>query len=214
MNHLNSEAEPVGQGRLDDRVLDALQRMHGRMAFSGLRRSLGAHPESLARSLRRLEREGLIERASTGYRALNAPRAIVTSPEAELRSVAQIEVPLGLEPEGILARLTGRWFGGLRWVGVVERPPDRLLSWARRDGTGRVLLGAQAGSLHIYTALGRGEGDPNDSEDAAYDLLVAVADTLRPSGVARPVAFLAAADSEGGDGAPRAHIPLGFPADN
>ena len=214
MNHLGPDAEPAGQGRLDDRVLDALQRMHGRMAFSGLRRSLGAHPESLARALRRLEREGLIEHETTGYRALNAPRVIATSSEASLRSVAQIEMPLGLESEGILARLTGRWFGELRWVGVVERPPDRLLSWARRDGTGRVLLGARGGSLHIYTASGRGEGDPDDSDDAAYDLLVAVADTLRPTGPARPVAFLAAAQPEAEVTGPLAHSLLGSPVDN
>jgi hypothetical protein len=179
-------------GRLDDRVLNALQRMHGRMAFSGLRRSLGAHPESLARALRRLEREGLIDRAEDGYRVLNVPLSFASGPDGELRPVAQIEVPLGLEPEAILARLTGRWFGGLRWVGVVERPPDRLLSWAHRDGSGRVLLGARRGSLHIYTASSRGTGDANDSEDAAYELLVAVADTLRPSGPARPVAYFAA----------------------
>jgi DNA-binding Lrp family transcriptional regulator len=214
VNHLESSADGPGEGRLDDRVLDALQRMHGRMAFSGLRRSLGAHPESLARALRRLEREGLIDRASTGYRALDAPRGIADTPGTELRSVARIEVPLGLDSEAILARLTGRWFGGLRWVGVVERPPDRLLSWARRDGTGKVLLAARGGSLQIYTAGGRGNGDPDDSEDAAYELLVAVAATLRPSGPSRPVAFLAARDVAGADRVRRSDAPLGLPRDN
>jgi hypothetical protein len=184
------------------------------MAFSGLRRSLGAHPESLARALRRLEREGLIDRASDGYRVLHAPRSVTSAPDGALRPVAQIEVPLGLEPEAILARLTGRWFGGLRWVGVVERPPDRLLSWAHRDGSGRVLLAARHGSLHIYTASARGTGDVSDSEDAAYELLVAVADTLRPSGPARAVAYYAA---EGAGRAGRAPTPgpsLGHPSNN
>jgi hypothetical protein len=177
---------------LDDRVLVTLQEMHGRMAFSGLRRSLGAHPESLARALRRLEREGLVDRSSEGYRALTAPRPIGSAEGSELRSVARIEVPVGLDPDAILARLTGRWFGGLRWVGVVERPPQRLLSWAHRDGSGTVLLGAEGGALRIYTTSGDATGDSGDSEDAAYELLVAVADTLRPSGPARPVAFLEA----------------------
>ena len=57
-------------GHLDDRVLTALQGLSGRIAFSGLRRVLRTHPESLSRSLRRLEREGLIERSDGGYRAL------------------------------------------------------------------------------------------------------------------------------------------------
>src|SRR5580658_2175351 len=97
--------------------------MRGRMAFSGLRRTLGAHPESLARALRRLEREGLIDRSTDGYRALSAPMPIGSATAMELHPVARIAVPLGLEADAVLARLTGRWFGGLRWVGVVERPP-------------------------------------------------------------------------------------------
>jgi hypothetical protein len=190
------DVESVPTGRLDDRVLDALQEMHGRMAFSGLRRRVGAHPESLARALRRLEREGLIDRSNEGYRALTAPRPIASSDASELRPVARIAVPFGLAPEAILARLTGRWFGGLRWVGVLERPPQRFLTWARRDGSGTVLLTAQGGALRIYTGSGRGPDDPTDSEDAAYELLVAVAEVLRPNGPARPVAFLAASEPE------------------
>jgi hypothetical protein len=193
----------VPSGRLDDRVLVTLQAMRGRMAFSGLRRSLGAHPESLARALRRLEREGLIDRSSDGYRALSAPRPIAHAMGGELRPVARIAVPFGLQPEAILARLTGRWFGGLRWVGVVERPSQRLLSWAHRDGSGTVLLGAQGGALRIYTTAGGAPTDATDSEDAAYELLVAVADALRPNGPARPVAFLSARDPD-----------LGAPLDN
>jgi hypothetical protein len=207
VSHGEPDLIASSSGRLDDRVLDALQRMQGRMAFSGLRRSLGAHPESLARALRRLEREGLIDRSSEGYRALSAPRPIASGAGPELRAVAQIEVPLGLESEAILSRLTGRWFGGLRWVGVVERPPHRLLSWAHRDGSGTVLLGAEGGALHIYTTGGEAGGDATDSEDAAYELLVAVADTLRPSGPARPVAYLTAGESQTGPGMRPASLP-------
>jgi len=184
-----SDGDTASSGRLDDRVLAALNTMHGRMAFSGLRRTLGAHPESLARALRRLEREGLIDRSTDGYRVLTEPTPIATTDEHALRPVARIAVPFGLEPGAVLARLTGRWFGGLRWVGVVERPPERLLSWAHRDGSGAVLLGAHGRALRIYTPSGPGQ---SDSEDAAYELLVAVADALRPNGPARPVAFFAA----------------------
>jgi hypothetical protein len=176
------------------------------MAFSGLRRNLRAHPESLARALRRLEREGLIDHSSEGYQALTAPGSVGSVDGATLRPVARIDVPLGLQPEAILARLTGRWFGGLRWVGVVERPPQRLLAWAHRDGSGTVLLGVHRGALRIYTTSERDPADAGDSEDAAYELLVAVADTLRPSGPARPVAFLRAVESPG---RPSAEFPTG-----
>jgi hypothetical protein len=212
-----SGSEPAPAGRLDDRVLVALQEMRGRIAFSGLRRNLGAHPESLARALRRLEREGLIDRSSDGYRAISMPRPIASEDGSDLRPVARIEVPLGLEADAILARLTGRWFGGLRWVGVVERPGRRLLSWAHRDGSGTVLLGSDGGSLRIFTTSGRAQGDASDSEDAAYELLVAVADTLRPGGASRPVAFLSAGgprESLESGGAANRPSPYGDSVDN
>lgn len=194
MSEPDRDVGVASSGRLDDRVLVTLQAMHGRMAFSGLRRSLGAHPESLVRALRRLEREGLVDRSTNGYRALSAPKPITTSSAVELRPVARIAVPGNLDAEAVLTRLTGRWFGGLRWVGIVDRPPQRLLSWAHRDGTGTVLLGAQGGALRIYTTSGGAQGETADFEDAGYELLVAVADALRTTGPARPVAYLAAAD--------------------
>jgi hypothetical protein len=82
---------------------------------------------------------------------------------------------------------------------VVERPPQRLLSWAHRDGSGTVLLGVHRGALRIYTTTERDPADAGDSEDAAYELLVAVADTLRPSGPMRPVAFLRSGRTEDGE---------------
>ena len=89
-----SEQESVALGRLDDRVLVALEEMNGRIAFSGLRRTLGAHPESLSRALRRLEREGLIERSEQGYRSTRHPD-LPSATESELHAVARIEIHRG-----------------------------------------------------------------------------------------------------------------------
>lgn len=178
--------------RLDERVLTALQGLPGRVAFSGLRRVLRAHPESLARALRRLEREGLVERVDGGYRALvgagSAPRALAR----DLRSIAAIDLPVATPPEVLLARLTGRWFGSLRWVGVVERPEERLLAWARRDGSDYVLLGIDRGRLKVYVPAGPA-GVSGDADDAAYELLVHAVDALRPTAPANgSVTFFAA----------------------
>jgi len=174
-----AEQEYVPSGRLDDRVLLALEEMNGRIAFSGLRRSLGAHPESLSRALRRLEREGLIDRSDQGYRSTRPP-APPTSADAELHAVARIEIPPGVEADALVARMSGRWFGSLRWMGVVERPHQRLLAWARRDGTGTVLLGVQGRAVRIFTTGDPALTDAAEAEDAAYELLSAVAETLRP----------------------------------
>jgi DNA-binding Lrp family transcriptional regulator len=169
-------------GRLDERVLTTLQGLSGRLAFSGLRRFLGTHPESLSRSLRRLEREGLVERVHGGYRALALAPKVDAQSDRGLRSIAAIDVPPGTSPGNLLGRLTGRWFGTLRWVGLLERPDGELLAWARRDGGGLVLLGLRRGVLSVYLPALREDDDPSEAEDAAYELLFHVVEALRPGG--------------------------------
>jgi len=189
-----ADGSPVG---LDERVLSTLQGLPGRIAFSGLRRVLGVHPESLSRSLRRLEREGLVEHSSIGYRALELPSSGASSPEADLRLVAQVEAPLGIPPETLLGRLSGRWFGSLRWVGAVDGPSGRLLVWARRDGVGYVLLGVERNRLRVFVRSAAVEDDPTEAEESAYELLVHAVSALRASahdGVG-PVTFFVAGGS-------------------
>jgi hypothetical protein len=166
---------------LDERVLSTLLGLQGRIAFSGLRRALHAHPESLSRSLRRLEREGRIERSSDGYRAIDGGSSRLPPGTSELRPIAQVELPPGAVPGSVLGRLSGRWFGSLRWVGVVDRPTGRLLTWVRRDGVGYVLLGIHRGVLRVYVRDGDSGDDVGEAEDSAYELLTHAVDALRPS---------------------------------
>lgn len=171
---------PEPTGGLDQRVLSALQGLPGHVAFSGLRRILHAHPESLSRSLRRLEREGLVERSAEGYRALGEFPASVSPSPADLRPIGQVELPPGISPESVFGRLTGRWFGTLRWVGLVDGAVGRLLVWARRDGTGYVLLGIHQRLLRVYVRDERTGDDASEDEDSAYELLGHAVDAVRP----------------------------------
>ncbi len=172
-------SEPLG--RLDDRILHTLEGLPGRVAFSGLRRILQAHPESLARALRRLEREGLVERVNGGYRILSEQLRSAGELTHDLSPIAEVALPPGIAPGSLLGRLSGRWFGSLRWVGVVERPDGRVLAWARRDGSGYVLLGVDRGTLRVYVPGPGGRDDSGEAEDAAYELLVHAVEALRPA---------------------------------
>jgi hypothetical protein len=167
-------------GSLDDRILSMLHDLHGQMAFNGLRRKLGAHPESLARALRRLEREGLVEHADGGYRSLSDGTTEPSEVPRELRSIARIELPREYDETSIFARLAGRWFGSLRWVGVVERSGRRLLAWARRDGYGQVLLGVHRGVLRVYVPDATEPEDEAEAEALAYELLVQAVSVVQP----------------------------------
>lgn len=177
---------PAEIGHLDERVLSALQGLSGRVAFSGLRRVLGAHPESLSRALRRLEREGLVERVDGGYRALAARPMVDARSDRDLRSIAAIELPPGTSPPVFLGRLAGRWFGTLRWVGLLERPQGELLAWARREGGGLVLLGLRGRSLGVYVSAPMPDDDPAEAEEAAYELLYHAVEALRPTPLPAP----------------------------
>ncbi len=199
-----AERSSAAPARLDERILATLGDLPGRIAFSGLRRVLRAHPESLSRALRRLEREGLVERVDGGYRVLGERPRTVEDLTTELRLIASVHLPLGAPAEALLGRLSGRWFGTLRWVGVVERPDARLLAWARRDGSGYVLLGVDRGHLRVYVPGPGGPDDAAEAEEVAYELLVQAVDALRPSVTVGGSAFLAAE---------RATV-WGWPADN
>jgi hypothetical protein len=195
---MDSEPEEPSWERakgLDQRVLSTLLGFHGRIAFNGLRRVLHAHPESLSRSLRRLEREGRIERSSDGYRAVDGGPNRASQGSSGLRPIAQVDLPPGTVPHSVLGRLSGRWFGSLRWVGVVNGGSnDGLLAWARRDGAGHVLLGIHGGVLRVYVRGDDSGDDDIDAEDSAYELLTHAIDALRPPSQ-RPsdsVSFLAA----------------------
>jgi DNA-binding Lrp family transcriptional regulator len=172
--------ELVETGRLDDRVLGTLQELGGLVTFSGLRRVLAAHPESLSRSLRRLEREGLVERADGGYRALAGPGGIDLESVGELRTVAHLELPRDSGGEARLRRLAGRWFGSLRWVGEVVRPSGRLLAWARRDGAGLVMLRWDPGAITVLVPGTPEAGDFAEAEEAGFELLYHALRSVRP----------------------------------
>jgi len=179
--------------RLDERVLSTLLGLQGRIAFSGLRRVLHAHPESLSRSLRRLEREGRIERSNEGYRAVSGLTSPPTPDSSGLRSIAAVDLPPGTVATSVLGRLSGRWFGSLRWVGIVGGPKGGLLAWARRDGAGYVLLGIDRGVLRVYVRDEDSGDDEAEAEDSAYELLSHAVGALRPSshGTGDSVSFFA-----------------------
>jgi len=200
MSSLPHAVTEEGPGGLDERILATLQALNGRIAFSGLRRVLQAHPESLSRSLRRLEREGRVDRSSEGYRITGDPLGASHRTPPQLRPVGQVTLPPGTIPESVLGRLAGRWFGSLRWVGVVDGPSGQLLTWAKRDGSGYVLLGVLRGSLRVYLRDQGAAGDVTEDEDAAYELMVHALDALRPSlfEPSSSVGFLSAGADPGG----------------
>lgn len=162
--------------RVDDRVLEILSEHSGRIAFNGLRRALGIHPESLTRALRRLEREGLVVRREGGYALRQARPASLGSPP-ESRTIASVELPPGSLRDDVLGRLAGRWFGELRWVGLYDHPGDPWLVWSAGGADAHVMLSVRDGTLRVMTE--GPEAQARRLETAAYELLAHAVQQLR-----------------------------------
>ncbi|MCI4331433.1 MAG: hypothetical protein L3K19_06265 [Thermoplasmata archaeon] len=187
--------------RLDDRVLDFLNKRTGTIAFSGLRRALGAHPESLTRALRRLERGGAVRRDDSGY-SLTVPGPDPgPSPEAvSARAVATVQLPPAVSRDTLFGILAGRWSGPLRWVGVYDRPGDPWLAWSLDETPGHVLLSVKKGTLRVLVDLPRDNAEGVRLEGAADDLLLRILERLKNARDPGPASATALARG-GGTGA-------------
>lgn len=126
---------------LDDREMDVVQELargEGRTAFQGLRRRLGIHQQALTRTLRRLERQGVVERAADGYALTGHGLAAVRQKPALARTgdilpILQALLPPSVTAEDVADRLARRWFRDLRWYGRSDGPSGITLSWLSVD---------------------------------------------------------------------------------
>jgi len=180
-------ADRTEEAPLDDRVVELLTERPGRVAFNGLRRALDAHPESLVRSLRRLERHGVVRHEADGYLLVDRPDVPPPPATRAPRAFAEVTLAPGVSRTELFGRLAGRWFGRLRWVGLYEPADGPWLVWSIEGAPGtQVRLGVRRGRLSLV--LERPDGAPSDGvpEEAARSLLRHAVDALAPTGPSDP----------------------------
>jgi hypothetical protein len=152
----------------DREVLEFLsQDPSSHVAFQGLRRRLGIHPEQLSRALHRLADDDLVERTELGYRV--TPRAVaVLSPlpahadDAGI-TILQTYLPANVDLRGLVQALRGTWIGPLRWYGLSEFADGMRLAWALEDDSIRLETFLRPGQLAITATV----GSPNRLDEAA-----------------------------------------------
>ena len=116
--------------------------------FNGLVRKLGMHQQSLSRSLHRLENSGLVEKSEAGYRPSKNLRSTlvkrsrldlenlsrkISKSHLQFSQVLQLYIPTTVKVEEIVSNLTGKWFGNLRWIGLVDGDGGYVLQWSCGD---------------------------------------------------------------------------------
>ncbi len=116
--------------------------------FNGLVRKLGIHQQSLARSLHRLEGAGLVKKTDYGYKLTKSLDSVLVKKSridlenlsktishqyAQFEQIIQLYIPTTVKVEDIVAKLLGKWFGTLRWIGIVEGDGGYVLQWTSDD---------------------------------------------------------------------------------
>ena len=92
--------------------------------FDGLRRIMGVHPETLSRSLERLEEDGIVVKYPGGYSVtskMKSASALRPALSGEMRvPILHTFLPYGVGAGVVVSALKGRWFDTMRWVGMAE----------------------------------------------------------------------------------------------
>lgn len=138
----------------DREVLEFLsQDPSTQVAFQGLRRRLGIHPEQLSRALHRLADDNLVEHTDLGYR-VTARAMHVLSPgslpsEEPGITILQTYLPANLDLRGLVQALRGAWVGPLRWYGLSEFADGMRLAWALEDDSIRLEILVRPGQLVV-----------------------------------------------------------------
>ncbi|TLZ66541.1 MAG: hypothetical protein E6K06_00450 [Methanobacteriota archaeon] len=153
-----TSVDPAARASLDDlrdhdrEVLEFLsQDPSTQVAFQGLRRRLGIHPEQLSRALHRLAQDELVERTELGYRVSRRALGILSPsslPPAEPTvTILQTSLPAHVDLRGLVGALRGTWIGPLRWYGLAESDEGLRLGWALEDDSIGIEILVRPGQL-------------------------------------------------------------------
>jgi DNA-binding MarR family transcriptional regulator len=185
---------PDSIGQKDTSVLHVIgEEELTNFTFDGLKRRLRVHPETLSRILYRLEEQGIIEKATSGYNVTTKARQLLKQHpiyEAQptmpiLQTLLSPDIPV----DQIISHLRGRWFGNLRWVGISQTAEGTSLKWITEDGGTQIEAMFIQGSLSIE-AKPLTEEDLNKAMKAAYQLIAYITRLYSKPVNTRPVAFL------------------------
>jgi len=153
---LNDDSHPISINDLRDndrKILSLLKdEIVSTYSFKALERKLNIHQQSLSRALKRLVELDLVEKIPAGYKLIEknnfTSNAIIENSklledEEESFSVKktrkrfdqliQIRIPIRYNTELIINSLIGKWFGNLRWFGLIKKETGSTLQWIAID---------------------------------------------------------------------------------
>jgi DNA-binding MarR family transcriptional regulator len=174
--------EALGIKDADLKVLKALRKNEGTVAFQGLRRQTNLHQEKLSRALQRLEEEELISREPKGYtlttRGLAATEDLFLSPPRVYTTILQSMLPGNARPDELASYMEGRWFGNLRWLGSSGEGGRTVQRWIVEPTGTEIVLRMSWGQLTVETDA-QDDSSLNEAFVAAHQLLQGLLQPLK-----------------------------------
>ena len=139
--------------------------------FDGVRRISGAHPETLSRSLQRLEEGLVLERTHDGYRLteLGREKHAYRPAAAERTQILRTYLPVGATAQSVVSLLRGKWFDRMRWVGMSDLEDGILMKWVSEKGTVIVDVRVWSGQMEVVARV-KDDGELAEAVRAAHQL--------------------------------------------
>ena len=126
-------------------------------SFKALERKLNVHQQTLARSLRRLVELDFIEKSPAGYSLNQMTASSILSlienstvnlfdeeeialedtnkskKQRKFNQLLQMHIPIKVNVEQLVNSISRKWFGNLRWLGLVRKDTGYRLEWVVRN---------------------------------------------------------------------------------
>jgi predicted transcriptional regulator len=107
--------------------------------FNGLKIISNLHQEILSRSLKRLKELGLVDKTKSGYNFNKKGKFIFSrfksilneerNSQIKYTQIIQVSVPFQISNQQIVQYLSGKYFGSLRWIGMIQNIKGYQLKW-------------------------------------------------------------------------------------
>ena len=129
--------------------------------FNGLKVRSNLHQEILSRSLKRLKELGLVDKNETGYN-LNKKGKLLFSElknilnekiinQTKYTQIIQLSVPFQIPNQQIVQNLSGKYFGSLRWIGMIQNIRGYQLKWKDIEDFMEIILHLSNNNIIIET---------------------------------------------------------------
>ena len=129
--------------------------------FNGLKVRSNLHQEILSRSLKRLKELDLVDKNKTGYN-LNKKGKLFFSElkkilyekrnnQTKYTQIIQLSVPFQIPNQQIVQNLSGKYFGSLRWIGMIQNIRGYQLKWKDIEDFMEIILHLSNNNIIIET---------------------------------------------------------------